>query len=224
MAKITNPRKQYLLDKMFDGARALYEFFETIKEDTNAEIPELKQQLKTKYELTSNQQKYLDEIAGRASKARAVIQYFENKYGLNPDKTFKKPQELHDFLFKKKPYSKKVRQAKSYNIGIGFTCSVWRDDEIAGSKSPMTTIDCPNLLFIDSRETISRLERGLNTMSEILTFHIPCDSRIAKIAGVESKPKTIQEKLLYYIFKVNPDKFKQQIIEHELRHVIDEII
>ncbi len=225
MRKI-NPKKEYLLGKMFDGAVALRDFFETMESKRDAIPVDVAEQLKEKYQLTDNQGKYLNGVAERTSKARGVVQYLERRFGLNEDRTFQDPRGLHDFLFN--GYTPKRLEARTYDVGIGFTQGVWRDNEKMGCKHiEFSEYDC---LRIPLKKTISRLERGADSNCQTLVFRIPGDSRMAKNAKRREEKfedLSMNEKLTNAIFggpKTTPEGLKQEIINHEMRHVVDTVI
>ena len=58
-------KKEHLLKKMYQGAEALRDFFETMKDVREANPADVAEQLKTQYHLTPNQGVYLDGVADR---------------------------------------------------------------------------------------------------------------------------------------------------------------
>lgn len=225
MAEKSNPKKEYLLRKMFDGAKALYDFFETMRDNKDTGPREVAEQLKSKYHLTGNQKNYLDGVANRTSRARGIVQYLERRFGVNSDGTFQDVRGLHDLLFDK--YTPKHLEARTYNFGVGFTQGIWRKNEVLGYKHcPVTDQNC---LTDPLKKTISRLERGAETDCGNLAFRIPSDSRMGKNAKkrIDGLADLSEEKrLVKAIFedRTTPENLKKEVIEHELRHVIDSII
>tara|TARA_Y100000310_G_C20697217_1_gene826537 strand:- start:1326 stop:2444 length:1119 start_codon:yes stop_codon:yes gene_type:complete len=221
----TNSKNEHLLGKMVEGARALYDFFEVIRDNRDASVREVAEQLKLTYNLTDNQGRYLDNVADRTSKAKSIVQYLERRFGINSDGIFQDPQGLHEVLFNK--YTPKRLEARSYNFGVGFTQGVWRRNEALGYKHcPVTDHSC---FTSPLKKTISRLERGAETDCGNLAFRIPSDSRMGKnakkrieqLAGLSEN-----ERLVKAIFepRITPENLKKEVIEHELRHVIDSVI
>jgi len=208
---------------MYDGARALYDFFETMRADRTASPKDIAEKLKTEYGLTSNQQKYLDNVAERTSKAKVIVQYLEHRFGLNDDGTFKDAQGLHKLLFNGKV--RKRIKAVSYNFGIGFTQGYWGCDEFLGYKNKVLGGTC---LSESPRKTISKLERGINNDCMDIAFHLPSDTRMDRTAAKIYDARTQEEKMLQAIFggrlSTNPEGLRAQVIDHELKHVIDTII
>jgi hypothetical protein len=220
----SSQKKEFLLKKMYNGAEALYDFFETIKNSRDVNPAEVAEQLKKQYKLTPNQRKYLDGVADRTSKARAVVQYLEHRFGLDKDQTFQDPQGLHELLFK--DHKKRVK-AVSYNFAIGFTNSYWKEDKDTFGYAN-NLIQEHSCFISPAKKTISRLERKLATDCGNLAFHLPSDTRIAKIAAEIDKTRTKNDKIYQTIFGTGhserPKELKQQTITHELRHIIDMII
>ncbi|MFH1710693.1 MAG: hypothetical protein ABH840_00090 [Nanoarchaeota archaeon] len=217
-------KREYLLKKMFDGARALYDFFENLKEDRDANPRELAEIMDVRYRLTKNQQAYLSGVVERAEKAKSVVYYLERRFGLNEDGTFKDPHGMYSLLFGEK--APKILEARTYNFGIGFTKGYWNHD-YRGVKTLMRDLEFP--LGDSLRTTISRLGRGISSGCESLTFRMPVDSKIEKFAKDDLaafKNLNPDEKVLRAIFKGLPckEKIKNEIVNHELRHIIDSII
>lgn len=221
----SNPKKEYLLGKMIDGAHALYDFFEAMKLRDSDPVY-VAGELKTKYCLTQSQQEYLDGVVVRTSKAKYIVRYLEKRFGLNEDGTFKDAKGLHKLLFN--GYAPQRLEARSYNFGIGFTQGVWRKNDILGFKHAIVSED-PCLA--EGSDPISKLEKGVMTDCRNLAFRIPGDTRMAKNA--ENRASTYQElteeqRLYHAVFggfgSLKPNELKQEVIDHELRHVIDELI
>jgi hypothetical protein len=216
-------KKEHLLKKMYQGAEALRDFFETMKEVREANPADVAEQLKTQYHLTPNQRTYLDGVADRTSKARAVVQYLEHRFGLNEDQTFQDPQGLHKLLFND---PKKRVKATSYNFAIGFTNSYWTKERSLGYANAV--IEETPCVLTPSKKIISSLERGLQTDCANLAFHLPSDTRTARTAARINNERTQEGKLHQAIFgdkhSTNPEELKEQVRTHELRHIIDYII
>ena len=219
----SSPKKEYLLRKMFDGAGALYDFFETMKSDRGSSPAGVAEELKRTYGLTSNQQKYLDKVVDRTSKAKVVVNYLERKFGLNEDGTFEDARGLHKFLFND---DKKRVEARSYNIGIGFTKGYWGVKNCLGYKENIFSEE--PCLSSPKGKTISRLERGISGDCGSLTFHLPSKTRMKRNASDANNRRTKNEKLLHAIFgnglSADPEKLRDQVVDHEMKHVIDAII
>ena len=216
-------KKEYLLGKMFDGAGALYDFFETMREKRDVSAVEVAESLKGEYKLTGSQRDYLDGVVDRTLKAKGVVEYFERRFGVNSDGTFQDPQGLHSILFNN--YIPKRLEARTFNFGVGFTQGVWRNKVAIGSKhNAYSEFDC---LEVPLKKTVSRLERGVDTNCRALAFRIPVDSRIAKYAKMKKAGLSVEEKLcstFCWGLDLTSEGVKNEIINHEVRHVIDEII
>lgn len=210
---------------MFDGARALYDFFENLKEDKDANVQELAGRINAQYNLTKNQQAYLSEVAERAEKAKGIVNYLERRFGVNEDGTFKDPHGMYPLLYGKK--APKLLEARTYNFGIGFTQGNWTHD-CRGFKHTIRGYE-HHPLYDNLKSTISRLGRGISSGCEHITFRMPVDSRIERFADEDVTrihELSPEEKTLRAIFGRLPSKkkLKEEIVNHELRHVIDSVI
>jgi hypothetical protein len=220
----SNPKKEYLLRKMIDGAKALNDYFEIMRENKSASAISVAEEMKHRYKLTPNQQKYLDRVANRTAKAKAIVSYLESRFGVNADGTFEDAEGLHELLF----YGEKPRklEARSYNIGIGFTEGYWKQKGTHGYKHEV--VNGNNCLEDLTDETISLLKKGNENDCGNLAFRIPSDKVMKKKTEKASEGRTKDERLLATIFggvaSFEPEEFKQQVIDHELKHVIDNII
>jgi hypothetical protein len=143
---------------------------------------------------------------------------------VNSDGTFQDAQGLHKLLFN--GYTLKRLEARTYNLGVGFTQGVWRKNGSLGFKHE--SYKWHNCLDVPLKETISKLRRGLEANCETLAFRIPSDSRMKKNAEQRNENLPKEEKLFKIIFegggKLTPKNLKQEVIKHELKHVIDSVI
>ena len=226
-SKSREAKREYLLGKMLEGARALYDFFETLRNEKDTNPKELASRINTKYNLTKNQAAYLDNVAERTTKAKTIVQYLEKRFGVKKDGTFKDPKGLYSLLFREKPIQR--IEARTYNLGIGFTYGSWNYKGFRGFKHNCEGIDY-HPLYDDIQSTISRLETGIGSGCKHLTFRMPVDSKLKKFAEEENRHSdrnlSEEERTLRLIFgRVStPEKIKQELVNHELRHVIDSII
>ncbi len=216
-------QRDYLLKKMYQGAEALYDFFETLRERRDVNVRDVAARVKTEYGLTDNQQRYLDKVVVRAVKARTIVQYLEKRFGLNENGTFKDSKGLSSLLFGAK--APETAEVRSYGFGIGVTNNHWDDDETYGLRHP-----CENPredpLKVDANSTISRLARGNSSGCQGLVFCIPLDSGLQKIIDGEEGKLTDSFKAVRNRIEGVPtvEKVKKETVDHELRHVIDAIM
>jgi len=219
-------KKAYLIGKMYDGAQALYDLFKAIKTDREVDPRELGLELERRYDLTPRQGWALQDISLRAARAIGIVRYLEHRFGLNEDETFRNPGRLHHLLFKGK--TPKKLEARSYNFGVGFTRGVWTQKDARGVAYNSHFSD---QLAVPLNETFSRLEDNMKNAARAIAFSIPHDNKMEAYAKAEVKRRKAldprnPEKLTLAIFKGRPtaESVRQEVINHELRHVIDSII
>jgi len=219
----SSPKKEYLLGKMFDGAVVMYDFFERAQDDESVDFDTLASDLKSEYRLTDSQGEYLDGVAGRAVKARGIVRYLGRRFGIDSDSNFENPRGLYDLLLGDKP--PKEIGAKSFNFGIGFIHGTWKSSDPMGYKYNLIDVnDCFNAPL---KKTVSWLERNTYTNCRTLTFSVPGDYRMAQYAEARRDNMSTEEKLVATVFgdpNITTDGVRDEVIRHELRHVINGII
>jgi len=216
----SSPKKGYLLGKIVDGARALYDFFETMKDNKRANPYRVAEEITSRYQLTQNQQKYLGEVVERAHKGRRAIRFLEEKFGLNEDGTFKDTEGLYQSFFHKPAPARIV--AKSHNIAIGFEYGIWKDKKNLGLHPRGNGHDSSGnwALHQSTRTTLYALRNWSSSYCLTLTFNVASDNRFREVIKNSKKRKT-SEKPQLGIPLTNASELKDTIIAHELRHVID---
>ena len=219
----SSPKKEYLLRKMVDGAEALYDFFETMKDDKRANPYRVAEEITSRYQLTQNQQKYLGEVVERVHKGRRAISFLEDKFGLNEDGTFKDTEGLYQSFFNKPAPARIV--AKSHNIAIGFEYGIWKDKKNLGLHPRGNGHDSSGnwVLHQSTRETLYALRNWSSGYCLTLTFNVAPDNRFREVAKNLKKQKT-SEKPQLGIRPTSASELKDSTTAHELRHVIDQYL
>jgi len=218
-------RREYLMEKSLDGARALYDFFEGLRNDPNCSSEEFVSRLTDQYELTPNQQILFGNIALRASRARGIVKYFEDRFGLDEDNYFQDPHGVYECLTRKN--SPKNISAVSGNIAIGFIRGRWGRQNYVGIANGVTTA-WDDLLIHPLKETISRLDNGKTTACGDVTYSLPNMAYFERLAKKRLDAESDEKRLVRSMFGRGSTRLAEEmsveVENHEFRHVIDRII
>jgi len=114
LSKVDLPPNQIMI-----YANTLEEFFRSLVMDKSLHPIELANELSEKSSINELQLQHFNHVALRTLRARGIVKYLENHYGINDELRFNKPRDLHKNLLKNQ-YVPKHLTAKSYNIAIGF--------------------------------------------------------------------------------------------------------
>ena len=218
-------RRIYLVNKMLDGAKILHEFFEELRFNKNGCPAGLADKLLEKYDLTTNQRAFLEQVVTRASRAQEIVKYLGGRFGLNNKGVFTDTQGLYSVLYRTKNPPKKIT-ALSYNIAVGFVRERW-----INKKEYLGFVHRP--IFFDQlqaplEQTVSRLENGKPTACADLCFSMPNLDYLREIARKRIEKETPESKLLRSVFGpdegAEAEKIRKGIEKHELRHIFDTIL
>lgn len=214
-------KQKYLAGKMIDGAKALYDLFEWLRNNREPLTNQIVHDISSNYELTQNQIEYFFDTAERAKRAQGAIRYLENRFGVDENLNFQDSEGLHRLLFKGLYCPKKI-QAKSYNIGIGFIRNKWGYKDCLGKAGIGFLYD---QLGTPLNQTIERLENGKLTNVADLCFTLPTKEYFKKFIENQKSKLGKRERILFDIFGHLVDQKAEKLYkitqEHELRHVID---
>ncbi len=218
--------KARLESKIIYGAHALEQYFRCLEVSRGSKPLKCAEEIIGKFSLTGNQRAYLEQVAVRADRARGIVKYLENRFGVNQDCEFKDPQGLHRAIFVSHRVPKKL-SAISNNIGIGFERERWTYKDKAGFVRDFNF----DQLSVPLEKTIERLEKGKLTNCAMLFFSIPsidtCERKIhnKKWAGARCSIDDIFSRMHPKSPEyANAARMQYKIGRHEMRHVIDNII
>jgi len=216
--------KLLLETKVFDGARALDDYFGHMA-SRDYDPVRCAEQAAEKYLLTPNQRDFLTKVAVRAQRAVGIVRHLENRFGVNDNHEFKDPQGLHRLIYGGTYVPKKLN-AHANNFGIGFEKERWVYDETMGYYR------CSKFdqLSVPLEQTIEQLEKGKRTNCAMLAYCYPsldaCDRKINTKKW--DSPRGL-EYMMFVIFDSKTKKPEAEILQerikvHEKRHIIDNII
>ena len=223
-------KREYLAETIFNGAKALYEFFEELTNNKSVSSSDLSYKLSKKHELTSNQIDFLKKVAIRASTAQEAISYLEDKFGIDEKGKFEDAQGLHSFLCKPEKSIENIN-AFSHNVSIGFTTPNW-DHYIEETRKKNGKIGFAHSFSFDQLKlpgTLSRLKNGEKTDLEIICFSMPDLEYLDLKKEKKEREMTpnAEDKILRMIFGDiyrKPIDKQNEIKRHELRHIFDRIM
>ncbi len=192
---------------MLHGAMALYDFFETLLRERDANPEALAQELADGYSLTTEHRDFLGNTGVRARRAQGIVRYLENRFGMDEDSYFEGPEGLYRFIFPEDKGAKDVA-AHSYNIAVGFTRAPRTEDHVGCAYSYKRN----DPLDTDLKKTISCLKNETPDL-RYLSFY--------RRNGIHSAKEQIMHNVFGELFN-----YKTNLIinEHELRHVLDHIM
>lgn len=209
-------------EQILNQAGAVYHLFEDLRADKNANVDILKAKYAEESKLTKNQERYFSIMGERAKKVKGIINYLEQRFGVDEKGYFLDHEGLHRLLNSKRKIKVNYR-AKSYNIGIGFEKDVW----MHANKAGFVEGSFFNQLAVPLEQTIERLEKGRRTNCLDFAFYHPSLSACGKRFqdGRWGSPSPV-ERLMVAIFGENhlAEKGYNVIINHEMRHIIDNVI
>jgi len=208
---------------MVEGARALYDLFERMRVKREALSEEELREIRG-VNLSANQERFFDEVVGRAENARRTVRYLEDRFGVDDNLDFVDSEGLHRALFIGKYCPKGIR-ATSNNFAIGLEKQIWRHGSVHGFARVGFMFD---QLRVPVEQTIERIEKGKYTNCADLCFVYPNLDFFKKVVSTERNDLGIEEKLLYSIFEPSVEdkalKKYRDVKEHEIRHVIDVVM
>ncbi|MBI2579089.1 MAG: hypothetical protein HYW26_05235 [Candidatus Aenigmarchaeota archaeon] len=214
-------RKDYLVGKLLDGNRVLYEFFEVVISRKSTDPFQVAENLIRHYNLTPNQQKYLRRIADRTQRAKRVISYLEKRFGINREGYFDNPEEVYRFMHSGKEPPKPVLNAKPYSIAVGFEHVEWVYQNILGYAG-RGSVDIDSLDSDENlRRTFKRAIKGDDRSFEMLSF---------SYRTPEQRHRILEQEFLDYLGTDESADVKalkhgvRRTVLHEIRHVINRII
>lgn len=204
-------KKEYLVGKLIDGAKALNDLFKETFIDNSTNPNEFYKDLSSKYELTKNQKEYLKKVASRVSKAKEIVEYLKEKYGVRKDDYIKDKKGLYKLMFEKDP-PKTYFSAKAHPFVIEFYLPQNLFDKgIGGNAGSGNRYPLDYIL----NHNLKQIKKGKTNYESLRALTFKVNNGIAR-------SKSDRLKFLYKALGVNIKKF--HIEQHELKHIIDDLI
>ena len=209
---------------LMDYADAVAEFFETIIGNHFADPKRVSEKLIKKYGLKGNQKKDLTRIAGRTSKAKKIVEWVREQYGVDKEGKIKDKDSLWEFLFPFHfPISRNFSVVPySFAIGIYLPESCFPKGTLGGVAEIDNSERVQLLLLREELEEMEEKEgkaeeRRLRRYMELrnLTFFVreetltPEERLFCSIFGAEKRLQRIKQ------------KSQEEVVRHELKHIID---
>ena len=157
----------------------------------------------------------------RTSRARNIMKFYEEKFGIYENGVFVDSVGLHKEIFRRKL---KSARARSYGISIGFK-KIWRDKGSLGFVKLQRYDD----LDRDWSWIRKNLERGKTMSSHGLVFFVKKELMPYWLLGVQMESRREDPKLDNLArFRMSTMDFEEkreiETVDHELRHVIENIM
>ncbi len=209
-------KRDYLVERLIDGARVLNEFFGSLIKEPSANPKEVVKEVSTKYNLTENQKRKLGRVTSRVTKATEIVDYLKDKYGVTRQGTFRNKNGLYREIYGEKP-PKEIFSAKPFSFAIGFYLPTRYFDENTLGATP----DEPFVLNQFQRSFYKK-EQKFNPTA--LSFKV----NYRRLPVKQLKEPT--DKILQVLFpkhdvkKYATERRKYVVKQHELKHVLDGLL
>lgn len=194
---------------------AVEDFFDRVLYGDNSNVMGIGRDIAAEYRLDEPQIDFMKDIILRTHRAREIVKYLEQRFG-GSEGMFDDPHGLHKLMTPKKTYQPKFLSARSYGVAIGFKKDRWvRKDWVGYAPNSWYEI-----LMNDVAKSIRKFEAGKSTSVRTLSFFTSLDlippSEVEEVY-CEFTPGPLS------IF-VNQKTRTAMHINHEVRHVLDNII
>jgi len=196
-------KRDYLVGKMVDGAKAVDELFERVEKRPSIDLNKTGDILARKYGLTENQQEYLQKIVPELSAAVKIVRYVRNEYGVNKYGEIKDKERLYKDVFDEE-LPKTDFYVKVFPFSVGFY--------LPDSYLPDKGGDTADAEFFPTQIAPKLVKGEKKYMKHTgMMFRVNEDS---------TKPRTRDEHVLSIL-----DLGKKYKIErHEQKHIIDRLM
>ncbi|MBL7052085.1 MAG: hypothetical protein ISS01_03255 [Nanoarchaeota archaeon] len=157
----------------------------------------------------------------RTSRAKNIMEFYEDKFGINEEGKIVDSRGLHKRIFHK---DLKTARARSYGISIGFN-RLWREKDSLG----YVTFQSYDDLDQDWNWIRANLERGKNMSSHGLVFFVKKDTIHPWLLNTYQESRRDISKLeglgRMRMELSSPEEIREMsTVDHELRHVIENIM
>lgn len=217
----TMNKRDYLVGKLVDGATALNEFFEQVQEDSSLNPADVARDLASKHDLTDQQQKKMGIIASRVTKAKEVVDYLKEKFGVDEDGYIADQNGFQQYMRNEFQPGSDCVPNHDFNAYLQIFTIMFdfiHDEPVGGPLGSTPTGHLDDSLDEDTLRRAENEKKYIARTARLLSYKIYSERIANPYKSDERSEKAYLLGILHWI------DTNDIVNKHEIKHIIDKLI